>query len=378
MENIIQKVLAAILPALMSVYSFIGGFIAQPGIPRKVEIPDTPGQQFVDKMNVGWNMGNTLDAYHENEAGMHTETMWGNPKTTEAMILKVKEAGFNTVRLPVTWSGHLGGAPDYLIDTEWLDRVQEVVDYAYNNGMYVILNSHHDNHVWFQPDDENFDASMAQYVTIWKQICARFADYGERLVLESMNEPRVVDSILEWSGGSCGERENINRLNEIFVRTVRESGGYNAERYLLLPTYAASATWVTLNSLRLPEDDKLIVSIHAYYPNAFAMSHDDAEWGSAWDKFDLEHMLATLYSTFVKKGIPVYMGEFGAEFKHNDAERARWADFYVRTAKKYGIHCAWWDNGLFTTDNAPFGLLNRNTLEWEHSVVVDTILKASR
>lgn len=366
----------------MSIYIAVSSYIALPFLPSKIEIPETEGQAFVEEMQVGWNLGCSLESFYQDTTGMQTETMWGNPKTTQAMIDMVKEAGFKTIRIPITWYPHMNGAPDYTIDEEWMNRVQEVVDYAYGIGMYVIINVQNDNHDWLIPNKANWEATAAQYTAIWEQICERFGDYDNHLIYESTNEPRVVGSILEWNGGFPEEREYVNKLNMLFVEVVRAAGGNDAERYLMLPTHGASHTWVDLNAMELPEnDDKIIVSIHSYYPYRFTSGKAEdmgvKTWGTMLEKYDLEHMLALLYDTFVKKGIPVYMDEFGAAYKENDAERAEWAEFYVKTAKKYGIGCNWWDNGLLDINNESFVLLNRAELKWEHKEVVDAIIKAA-
>ena len=123
--------------------------------------------QLTADMGPGWNLGNTLDAHGTSASGLSTETVWGNPLTTEAMILKIKEAGFKTVRIPVTWYQHIGGAPDYTIDPAWLSRVQEVVNYAFDNGLYVIINTHHDSKVWLATTYSNEVAATAQLEKIW-------------------------------------------------------------------------------------------------------------------------------------------------------------------------------------------------------------------
>ena len=169
------------------------------------EMRDLTGTQLVQELKIGWNLGNTLDATGGTKNDpLSAETSWGNPKTTEDMIKAVKEKGFNVIRVPVTWTGHLGDAPDYKINEEWLNRVQEVVNYVINNDLYCIINMHHED--WHFPSYDNLEPAKAELVAIWKQIAARFEGYDEHLIFEGMNEPRMVNTPSEWTGGTgCGQ-----------------------------------------------------------------------------------------------------------------------------------------------------------------------------
>lgn len=380
MSNFFKKAYMTVLPVIVSAFLTVSSLFISTVPPKKIEIPDTPGQRLVTDMKVGWNLGCSLESFYYDEHGMHTETMWGNPKTTQEMIDMLRDAGFKTIRIPITWYPHMGGYPDYIIEEEWMARVQEIVNYVYKyTDMYAIINVQNDNHDWLIPDDEHWDATIYKYIKIWEQVAERFKNYEHRLLFESTNEPRVVGSALEWNGGFKRERENVNRLNAVFVDTIRKSGGKNTDRYLMLPTHAASHVWTTLKDFELPDDDRLIVSIHSYYPYKFTsgLEMDSTEWGGRWDEYDLEHMLSTIYKYFVKKGIPVYMDEFGCADKNNLDDRVRWTEFYVRTAKKYGISCNWWDNGIFDINNQSFGLLDRRAMKWVYPEIVDAIMRGA-
>ena len=174
-------------------------------------------------ITIGWNLGNSLDA---TGSGMNSETSWGNPKTTKSLILKVKEAGFNAVRIPTTWFNHSDS--ELNVDSAWFDRVQEVVDYAYDEGMYVILNAHHED--WYDPYESNLTNARRKMKNLWTQIANRFKDYGERLIFEGMNEPRWRSTNWEWNGGNSEGRSAVNKLNECFVKAVRATGGNNSYR----------------------------------------------------------------------------------------------------------------------------------------------------
>ena len=234
------------------------------------------------EMRVGWNLGNTLDAYSTTASGLDSETCWGNPKTTKAMIDKIKEMGFNTVRIPITWAGHVGSAPNYTIDSAWLDRVEEVVNYVLDNDMYAIINLHHEESSWLIPTYSNQEKVTAQIKKLWEQIANRFKNYSDYLIFEAMNEPRVIGSANEWSGGTYENRAVINSLNAAAVNTIRASGGNNAKRFIMIPTHGAAALTETMNDLVIPNNDsRVIVSLHMYSPYYFAMvANSTPTWGS--------------------------------------------------------------------------------------------------
>jgi len=339
-------------------------------------IPDTPGMAMVRAMGPGWNLANTLESFYPGTAaGLESETSWGNPVTTQAVLDTVKAAGFTCVRIPVTWGNHVAG-DDYTIDPAWMDRVQQVVDYAHGIGLYVILNAHNDDYFEYVPSKEQEQASIAAFTRIWAQIAGRFKGYDDRLLFEAINEPKVVGHLLEWAGGMPSQRSAVNRLNAAFVKTVRESGGSNATRWLMLPTYAASREPVTFWGLKLPDDDRLIVSIHAYYPHSFAQEYPGINVYGDKEKQALEKMLGRIYDHFVKKGVPVYLGEFGAIDKNNTDDRVRYASDYAAIARRYGMQVAWWDNGLTIEEEyngASFILLDRRNLRWVYPEIVEAI-----
>ena len=159
---------------------------------------DIPSTELVKEIHLGWNLGNTLDATIGEPTGNETpqdwETAWGNPATTKNMIDSVHMMGFNALRLPVTWEGKFGGAPDYKIDEAWLARVREIADYAFENEMYVIINMHHEE--WNMPTAENAAPAEEKLRALWGQIADYFADYNEKLIFECMNEPRLKNTPL--------------------------------------------------------------------------------------------------------------------------------------------------------------------------------------
>ncbi len=336
--------------------------------------------EFVENITVGWNLGNSLEStcdWITDPTPAQFETAWGNPVTTKAMIDAVKDAGFNTVRVPVSWGQKMDEY--YTVSDEWMDRVNEVVDYVIDNDMYCILNVHHDND-WLVPTYEKYDGAVEQLTALWAQISERFKNYDEKLIFETMNEPRLVGTDLEWTGGNAEARDCINKFNAAALETIRESGGNNALRYVMLPTYAASATTTTLKDFVVPDDPRAIVSIHAYSPYFFALANTDVagstdKWGTESDKAQLKQELKMIYDKFIANDIAVIIGEFGAMNKENTEARTAWAEYYIATAKSFNIRCVWWDNNLFKGTGEKFGLINRQTLEAPYPEVLEALFK---
>lgn len=329
--------------------------------------------EFCKGIDVGWNLGNALDA--TGGSGLSTETSWGNPKTTKELILAVKDAGFNAVRVPTTWYKHVSGN-NYAIDEEWLNRVQEVVDYAYDEDMYVILNAHHED--FNDPYNDTYKAASKELCAIWKQVAERFKGYDARLIFEGMNEPRKRGTNVEWNGGDAEGREVVNRLNADFVKTVRAAGGNNKTRFLMVPTYAASASG--LDGFELPDDERLIVSIHAYTPYSFAMQTPGTTSFYADDDNstrELKWLSQTLYERFVSRGYGVIIGECGATNKDNSADRKRWAEYFPAVFGQYGIPVFLWDNNGYGTGSEKYGLIHRDTLTWEYPEYIKTFVKSA-
>lgn len=326
--------------------------------------------EIVKDMKIGWNLGNTFDCYDYTDYASDGETAWGNPKTTKSMIDTVKAAGFNAVRIPVSWNDHMSGDT---IDSAWIERVNEVVDYAIDNGMYVILNVHHDDYTWLNPSKADESKVKARLVKIWEQISARFKDYDEHLLFEGMNEPRIIGGQDEWAGGTEEEREVINNLFAAFVETVRKSGGNNATRSLIITGHAAAIDEKAVKDIKIPDDDHIIVSIHAYAPYSFALDQSGTSTFSDSDKTELDKNFDFLKSTFIDKGVPVIIGEFGSLNKNNDSDRIKHMEYYISAAKARGITCFIWDNGVKDGEGA-FGLLNRKDGSWYFKDIVDAAM----
>ncbi len=332
--------------------------------------------QIVADMKVGWNLGNTLDAWAVGVSGLNTETCWGNPKTTKAMIDAIKTKGFKTVRIPVTWKDHFGSSPTYTIDNAWMDRVEEVVNYALSDSMYVILNTHHDE--WLTLTSESKDNVTDKITKIWAQIADRFKDYSDYLFFETLNEPRLYGTVYEWIGGTDEARKILNAYNLAIVNTIRKSGGNNALRHIMIPTHGATSMAVAQDALVIPNNDsRVIVSLHTYWPYNFTMNTGagaTSSWGSASDKSACDEELDRIQNKFVKNGIPVIIGEWGSIDKSNTAARAVHAEYYAKAVRKRGMLPVWWDNGY--EKSGGFALLSRGSGTWLIPSIVDGLIKS--
>ena len=367
-----------------------GGEITVPELenPPAFEIPDNAAMAFLRQMGVGWNLGNTFDAWRDGGGDeMSIEAYWCGVYTTEDMIEAVHAAGFSTIRIPVSWHNHVDA--DFTISPAWLDRVQQVVDWAIARDMTVILNIHHDESPdFFYPSEACFETSERYVRRVWEQLAARFADYGEKLVFESLNEPRQKGTDWEWwldeSNPDCREAADcINRLNQVFVDTVRAAGGGNAERYLMVPGYDAAPHGALSELFVLPTDtadNRIIVSVHAYTPYSFALQDDGGTdsftLATGPQTTEIGTFMNELYERYIANGIPVVIGEFGARDKNgNTQDRVDYAAWYAFSAKARGIPCCWWDNNVFTGNGERFGILDRATCTWPCPQIPEALVK---
>lgn len=359
---------------------------------------DTPAIEVASDMGAGWNLGNALDAYNSTGG---CETAWGNPVITKELIDTVKNAGFHTIRIPVTYMNHIGPAPDYKIDTNWLNRVNEVVDYAIADDLYTVIDIHSDanhdinNGAWLLVDSDNQNEIEVKFQKVWEQVADRFKMYDSKLVFESMNEIRENGNYSAPRNSDTYSR--INRWNQIFVDTVRASGGNNRKRLLIVPGYNTNIEYTAGNyGFRLPSDsasNRLMVSVHYYDPYDFTLNEgNDAVygWGSTavttgdgavsyHTEANVHDSMNQLKATFCDHNIPVFVGEFGAVDKSfansRNAEYRRY--FYEYVCKSVrdigGVPCCW-DNGW--TGNYGFALIDRTTNTVIHQDIVDAIIRA--
>ena len=329
----------------------------------------------------GWNLGNSLDAYSSGESG---ERYWGNPVINQELMNGVKAAGFDIIRIPVTWIGHIGNAPDHRIAARQLRRVAEVVEMAHNAGLKAIINLHHDGSTqsggrdngWISigkasRNTEQNNLITAQYIRVWQQIAAYFQNYGDWLIFEGFNE--LHDG--NWQTCSDpGQFIALNKWNQLFVDIVRSSGGNNESRYLMVNAYCADYRQALSAGFLLPNDpspDRLILSFHYYTPHELAINGSRSTWGTDADKQRIDSDFSPFKGAFIDKNIPVIIGECGAvlQLYPNDSakeaqarqSRTDYISYVFSTAKKYGLVPVYWDNGSIRGNGEKFGLLDRST-----------------
>lgn len=331
------------------------------------------GIRFVKSMGSGINIGNTLDATgvrerKEDATVKYYETYWSNPQITKKLISMIKEAGFGTIRIPVSWDEHMN--EDGNIDDMWLDRVEEVVTYGIEEGLYVILDAHHESWLSLVPETE--EQTKERLCVLWQQIAQRFIDYPEELLYEGMNEPRTIGSEGEWQGGTLEEREVVNRLNSAFAETVRKTGGNNSHRWLIITSYGGNHREPALQSLKVPNDDNIIVAVHPYIPYSFTQDEEGTSKWSEQNSGDIEpidELIDRLDKFYIKRNIPVILTEYGCIDKDNLKDRLAWAQYYTERAKSNKIGYIWWDNGK------EYSLMDRKNYRWKEPKIVEVITR---
>ncbi|MCX5336269.1 cellulase family glycosylhydrolase [Streptomyces sp. NBC_00140] len=351
--------LAALLLTLVVMLGLTGGTaLAAPdgtkkASPSAIRVPAS-AKDAVAQMQPSWNLGNTLDA-------IPNEDSWGNGQTSKATFEKIAKDGFRSVRIPVTWSDHQSATAPYTVDAAYMARVKQLADWAQDSGLYVVLNVHHDSWMWVSKMSTDHDNVVARFDSTWKQIAAAFRDEPRSLLFEGINEPQFDNATL------AQKTEFLSELQLSFHSIVRSSGGGNTNRMLSLTTQFGSGDqalmddlYKTISSLN---DRQLVAQVHFYswYPfsvNVAGGTHYD----DVAQKY-LEDSFAAMHRTFVAKGIPLYIGEYGLleypnYFHPSRVERGEALKYYEHMgygARRYGITTALWD---------PFSYLNRDTLEW--------------
>ncbi len=354
-----------------------------------------------NKLSIGWNMGNQLDAFSGNTPN---ETIWGNPMATQATFTGVKKAGFQSVRITVTWLDKIGDAPDYTVNPTWMTRVKEVVSYAKAAGLNVILNTHHDENNndehWLNikgaSEDEATNAAIkAKIKGLWTNIANEFKNEGDYLIFESFNE--LQDGGWGWSDAfrkdPTVQCNILNDWNQVFVDAVRATGGNNATRWLGVPTYAANPSFEQY--FKMPSDPagKIMLAVHFYDPNEYTIGDKQySEWGhtgtkgkkETWgDEDHVREVFGNLNAKYVEKNVPVYLGEFGCSMRNKNDARA-WAfykyylEYVVKAARTYGLPAFLWDNGVEGYGKERHGYINHGngTYMGNSQEVIDIMFKA--
>ncbi|WP_369227039.1 cellulase family glycosylhydrolase [Streptomyces sp. R39] len=363
--------LAALLLALLVVLGLSGGTavaavagVAHPARPA-IRVPAT-AVDAVAAMQPSWNVGNTLDAIPD-------ETSWGNPAITKAMFDAVRDQGFRSVRIPVTWSGHQSATAPYAVDATFMNRVKQVVDWALADGLYVVLNVHHDSWQWIADMSTDHDGVLARFDSTWAQISTTFRNEPRTLLFESVNEPQFNNAT------DTQKAQFLNELNTSFHTIVRSSGGGNADRLLVLPTLGCTPSQDLMDNLAGTmgslHDSNLVATVHYYGYWPFSVNIAGGTRYDATSQKDMSDAFTRMHDTFVAQGIPVYLGEYGLlsypDYTHTDSvergEALKYFEDLGYQARRDGVTTALWDAGSF---------LNRNTLQWRDPGMMD-LIKAS-
>ena len=326
----------------------------------------------LQEMSPGWNLGNTLEAIGSGKAPftVSQETAWGNPVVTQALMNTVKAAGFKSVRIPVAWSEYADGGNT--IDPAWMARVTEVVTYARNAGLYVVINVHWDGG-WMQPTYADQTAVNVKLTTFWTQIANNFKGFDDHLLFAGTNEVMVTNVYSAPTRENCAVQ---NSFNQTFVNAVRTTGGNNAGRFLVVQGYNTNIDYTVACNATLPADSaagKLMMEVHYYDPYNFTLNANSGiwQWGSIATKASAAETWANeaytdgqfqkMKASFIDKGVPVILGEYSAmrrtEYDATGKYRNHWDEYITRSAHKHGIVPMYWDNG--PTSNHSSGLFDR-------------------
>lgn len=401
MKNRLRSMfIAAVLVGAVVAGSFTALFSVQAAKKDITSFDDLNQSQIVEAMGPGWNLGNQLESVTDN---VPEETNWGNPVITEKLIQSVKAAGFKSIRIPVSYFAKIDDDKDYTIDSKWLDRVQEVVNYCIKNDLYAVINIHGDGYNtidggWLLCNGKNQTEIKKKYKKVWKQIAERFKNYDEHLLFESMNEE--FDG--SYSEPNKEYYQNINDYNQIFVDTVRKTGDNNTKRWLIIPGWNTNIDYTAGDyGFKLPtdqyrdksidkEEQRIMISVHYYSPWDFCGGENCVitQWGNeaddpsktstTCDETYMKNQLNLMKTTFADKGYPVFIGEYGSIDKtsydsENEYYRAYFARKLCQLSRKNGCIPMYWDNGYNGVHG--FGLFDRTTCEITQPVIIDAIME---
>ncbi len=353
---------------LAAVIALIGTLLLASLTPASVRAEPNGGtalQDYVLAMQPGWNLGNTFEA-------SGSETSWGNPPVTEDFIRAIASEGYRSIRIPITWNHRMGSAPDYAIQTEFMNRIQEVVDWALEAELYVMINLHHDSH-WIVNMESEHDQVMDKFNAVWQQIAAHFRDYPDKLMFESINEPRFSE---DWSKDAPVYFAMLDELNTAFHRIVRDSGGMNGERPLVIPSITANhsqarldAMYETIDKL---DDPNLIATIHYYGLYSFSVNLGGSTTFDDEARTDLEQAFDRAHDTFVARGIPVIVGEFGllgfdkSVDTISRGEILKYLEYITYYSREKKLPLMLWDNGQH---------FDRHAFEWKNPDMFEVMHK---
>ena len=326
-------------------------------------------------MGNGINLGNTMEAYGHASLGTNAavssyETLWGQPVTTQEMITAMKKSGFDTIRIPVAWTNTMNfESGDYTIREDWFARIEEIVGYAMNENMYVIVNDHWDGSWWGMfgsATAKTRQKAMDMYISMWTQIAERFKNYSDYLIFESANEElgdRLNDQDIAKDSGTLSTNECYeitNKINQTFVDTVRATGGNNSQRFLLIAGYGTDIKNTCDDRYVMPSDsaqNKLLVSVHYYEPFSYCGSASLSSWGTI-KHYEKQNELLKMMTKFTDAGYGVIFGEYAVALNGDGSVKDNTCDFinnFLDNCDLYNYCPVLWDCS---------SLFKRSTLSW--------------
>ncbi len=358
MKQRIRCIISSIL-LITLVAGFATGF-SSAGKAKKIS---EENQAFINGLGTGINLGNALDVCDwntkfQNRYGVNTQTLWWGAVISEDFIKTLANRGFGVVRVPVTYMNHIDDNGN--IDPAWINRVREVVGWIVQNNMYCIIDIHHDtgNDGWIKASADNYDNNSMRVANMISQIATAFNDFDDHLILEGFNE--MVNEKNNWTDVPKASLKAHNKWNQLFVDTVRATGGNNATRYILVNTYAASPTKKNMQGFELPKDsanNRLIVGIHNY-----------AGQNNVQETLDR-------IKKFSDRGFPIIIGEFGTT-ANATYDRAQHAGSYVKICRDYGFCPIWWDNGENPNNhkNSSFAIYERKSCAEYYPELINALI----
>jgi len=319
-------------------------------------------------MGNGINLGNTMEAYGHNTPGIDAEisayeTVWGQPITTPEMIQAMKNAGFDSLRIPIAWTNTMDYENgDFTISPAYLERVGEIVNYALDADMFVVFNDHWDGGWWGMfgsADEATRQKAMDLYVSMWTQISEYFKDYSYKVIFESANEElgnRLNDLDVARDSGTLSQDECYvmnTVINQAFVDTVRASGGKNTDRFLLIAGYNTDIEMTCDERFNMPTDtadDKLLLSVHYYTPWSYCGTSGVASWGTE-SNYTVQNDLLEMMTKYSDQGYGIIFGEFAVLPKADGTLKNNTIDYltnFLDNCDLYGyVPMLWSTNDFF-------------------------------
>ena len=358
-------------------------------IPADATGMDKDAQTWTKEIKMGWNLGNSLESAGADWDDTNSkwinifvtdfnewETAWGNPKTTKDMLAAVKNAGFDAVRIPVRWLPHVTDPTTMAIDSKWMARVKQVVDWCMELNLKVVLNTHHELLLEYHPTYDRQTENNRKLAALWKQIATEFRDYGNNLAFAGVNEVQV-----NWQSPTSENNAVMNSYNQTFVDAVRATGGKNYYRNLIVQTYSCNPSY-GLTGLVVPTDKvekRLSVEFHYYSPYSYCSGKTGDGfynyWGSAYsdkgsipseNEKTLKNLFAQIKKQWYDQGVGVVLGEYGVSHHYTTDDQTTQEEnmqYYLKSvaseARRHGFASFVWDNNTFGNGTEKFGIFNR-------------------